>query len=164
MASSSATSPAAYLKALPPDRRKVVSAVRALVNKCIPKGYTEMMGYGMISWSVPLSVYAETYNGQPLTYVGLVAQKNKISLHLLSAYGHKPALDALQDGFKKAGKRLDMGKGCLRFKTLDDLDLPSIEQAIAAVPMDRYVAFTRAAHAKRTRRGLLRFDGMGSVL
>ncbi len=151
MASGSATTPAAYLKSLPADRRTVVSAMRALVNKAIPGGYREMMGHGMITWAVPLSVCAETYNGQPLLYAALDGQRLKISLHLMSVYGHEPTLEALQAGFKKAGKRLDMGKGCVRFKRLEDLDLPSIMQAIAAIPMDKYVAHVRAARAKRTR-------------
>jgi hypothetical protein len=152
MVSSSATSTAAYLKTIPADRRKVVSAIRTLVNKSIPKGYKEMIGYGMITWAVPLSVCAETYNGQPLLYAALAAQKNKISLYLMSAYGHKPTLEALQHGFKQAGKRLDMGKSCIRFKTLDDLDLPSIKRAVAAIPMDTYVAHMRAARAKRAKK------------
>ena len=151
MVSSSATSPAAYLRSLPADRRKVVAAVRTIVNQSIQKGYKEMMGHGMITWAVPLSVCAETYNGKPLLYAALDGQKIKISLHLMSVYGHKPTLEALREGFKKAGKRLDMGKGCIRFKTLDDLDLPSIKRAVAAIPMDKYVAFMRAAHEKRRR-------------
>ena len=77
MASSKATTVAAYLKGLPADRRKVVSAVRDVVLKNLPKGYREGMNWGHITYEVPLERYPDTYNGQPLCYVGLAAQKNQ---------------------------------------------------------------------------------------
>jgi hypothetical protein len=149
---SSAASPAAYLKELPPERRKVVSAARAIVKKSIPKGYKEMMEWGMIAWSVPLSVCPETFNGKPLLYAALSGHNKNATLYLMSAYGHEPALKTLQQGFKKAGKRLNMGKCCIHFKTLDDLDLPSIKEAIAAIPADVFVAHMLNPKSKLRKR------------
>ncbi len=98
---SAAASPAAYLKELPPERRKVVSAARAIVKKAIPKGYKEMMEWGMIAWSVPLSVCPETYNGKPLLYAALSGHNKNATLYLMSAYGHEPALKTLQQGSRR---------------------------------------------------------------
>jgi hypothetical protein len=137
MARSAAATVAAYLAELPPERRKVVSAVRKVVLKSLPKGYKEGMGFGMIGYVVPLSRYAKTYNGQPLMDAGLAAQKNAYSLYLMCAYVDTPV-----------GKKLDMGKSCIRFKSLDDLPLDVIAEAVAAVPVDKYVEIAKKAHTR----------------
>src|SRR5438552_15792394 len=114
---------AEFLGTLPDDRRTTIEAARRLVRGSIPKGYEEGMGWGMIMYSVPLKRFPNTYNGQPLCYVGLASQKNYCALYLMAAYGSAKQLDVLKAGFKRAGKKLDMGKTCLRFNSLDDLDL-----------------------------------------
>jgi hypothetical protein len=149
MASSQAATVAAYLAELPADRRAIVSAVRTVVNKHLPKGYVEVMSWGMITWEVPLRVAPDTYNGQPLGYAALAARKGSYSLYLMGAYAFPDVLKALQDGFASAGKRLDMGKSCVRFKTLEALPLDVIGKAIASVPLKTFVAATaQGARAK----------------
>jgi hypothetical protein len=138
MPRSSAGTVAEYLKELPEERRKVVAALRKLILKNLPKGYQESVNWGMISYEVPLSRYPDTYNGQPLSYAALAAQKNYFALYLMNAYGQA---DFLRSEFKKAGKKLDMGKSCIRFTSLDDLPLPAIGKVIASTPVDTYVAF-----------------------
>lgn len=149
---SPATTVTEYLALLPEDRRAAIRAVRAVVQKHLPKGYVEMSSGGWIAWSVPLEVYPDTYNGHPLMYAALVNQKNHIALHLVGAYMN-PVLQAkLAAGFKAAGKKLDMGKGCIRFTRLDDLALGSIAEVVAAVPMQDYVAIAQQAHSPEARR------------
>src|SRR5215470_9560025 len=111
------TTVAAYLASLPPEKRAVIDEARALVHKHIPKGYTEFMNWGVINWGIPLEEFPDTHNGQPLCYVGLGAKKNYNSFYLMSAYDGSNGAKLLADAFKKVGKRLDMGKCCLRFKT-----------------------------------------------
>jgi len=148
MASSTATTVDPYLDALPPDRRHVLSVVRAVVREHLPKGYREGMNWGMICYEIPLERYPKTYNGQPLAYVGLAAQKHYNALYLMGVYGD-PTLEArLRDAFAAAGKKLDMGKSCLRFRTLDDLPLDAIGEIIATVPPERLIA---QYEASRTR-------------
>jgi len=136
---------AQYLAALPADRRAVIAKVRAAVKRAMPKGYQEMMGYGMIMWSVPLKVLPNTYNGYPLCYVALAAQKRHYALYLMGCYGNKALMDELKAGYKAAGLRLDMGKSCLRFTSLDRLALEVATKAIARVPVAQFVARYRAA-------------------
>ena len=131
----------AYLAALPEDRRAVIAAVLAEVRKNLPPGYEEAISAGMISWQVPLSVYPKTYNGHPLMYAALASQKNHMALYLMTAYGLAAQRKVLEEGFRAAGKKVDMGKACLRFKKLDDLALPVIGSIIAATPMASYVAW-----------------------
>ena len=146
---SKAKTVAEYIASLPEDRRGAIKAVREVVKKHLPAGYKEGMEYGYISWSVPLSVYPDTYNGQPLCYAALASQKNHMALYLMCAYGDSPIKQRLVNGFKDAKKKLDMGKSCIRFKALDDLPLDVIAEATAAMPMKKYVEIAKAAHAKK---------------
>lgn len=149
MATSKAATVEQYLAELPAERREVVSKVRDLVRRNLPKGYTETMNWGMISYELPLSRYPNTYNGQPLSYVALAAQKNYYALYLLSAHPDSEQGKQLAEAFKRAGKKMDMGKSCLRFKALDDLPLDAVANVIASIPPDKLIAQHEAAHAKR---------------
>jgi hypothetical protein len=149
MARSNAATVGEYLAELPPDRREVVSKVRDLVRHNLPKGYTETMNWGMISYELPLERYPNTYNGQPLSYVALAAQKNYYALYLMSAYQDSEQGKQLAAAFKRAGKKLDMGKSCLRFKTLDDLPLDAIGRVVASTPPEKWIAQFEAARGKR---------------
>ncbi len=141
MVQSSATTVSAYLARLPPERRKVIAAVRSTIRKHLPKGYKETVGWGMLSYGVPLSRFPDTYNGQPLCYAALAAQKHHYAVYLMCVYGNKALETRLRRQFKAAGKRLDMGKSCVRFKQLDDLPLDAIGEAIASIPMERYIDY-----------------------
>ena len=113
MASSKATTVADYLAELPAERRAVVSAVRDVVVRNLPAGYRETMNWGMISYEVPLETHPDTYNGQPLAYAGLAAQKNHYALYLSPVYSDPAREQWLRDAFAQAGKKLDLGKSCL---------------------------------------------------
>lgn len=152
MASSKAATAEEYLAELPEDRRAVVSAVRDVVLRNLPRGYRESMGFGMITWGIPLEEYPNTYNGQSLGYAALAAQKNYYALYLMTPYMDPAEEQRLRDDFKKAGKKLDMGKSCLRFKKLDDLPLDVIGRVIASIPPKEYIARYEAARAQTAAR------------
>ena len=135
------TTVAAYLASLTPEKRAVIEQARAFVRKHISKGYAEFMNWGVINWGIPLEKFADTYNGQPLCYVGLGAKKNFNSFYLMGAYDGSNGAKLLAAAFKKAGKRLDMGKCCLHFKQLDDLELASVAKVIAMSTPDDYIAY-----------------------
>ena len=139
MVQSSAKTVDEYLKGLPDEDRRVVSAVRKVVKANLPKGYEESMASGMIGWGIPLSRYPKTYNKQPLSYAALARQKNHYALYLMCAYMVPAQTKALEDGFRKAGKKLDMGKSCIRFKSLDDIPLDVIGEVVASTSVDRYI-------------------------
>jgi len=142
------TTVAAYLASLTPDKRAVIEEARAFVQKHLPSGYAEFMNWGVINWGIPLEEFPDTYNRQPLCYVGLAAHKSYNSLYLMGAYESSSGEytspfpeKLLVDAFRKAGKRLDMGKCCLHFKRLDDLELTSVAQVIAMSTPKEYVAY-----------------------
>jgi uncharacterized protein YdhG (YjbR/CyaY superfamily) len=140
MVQSAAKTVAEYLDSLPAERRAVLAEVRKVIRRNLPKGYREVMNWGGISYEIPLARYPDTYNGQPLCYAGLAAQKTHYSLYLMGCYGDERLARQLRDAFKQAGKKLDMGKSCVRFKAADQLPLDAIGRIIAAVPPDKFIA------------------------
>ena len=132
-----------YLAALPADRREALSEVRRAINRALPPGYKEGIQFGMISWFVPLSIYPAGYGGNPkvaLPLISLVSQKSCIALHMLCFYGQPVLREWFEAHYAKCGKKLDMGQGCLRFKTLPDLALDVIEKTVARLPVAEYAA------------------------
>ncbi len=145
-----ATTPAAYLAALPPERRRELAKVRRVVKRHLPKGYRESINWGMITYEVPLSRYPDTYNGQPLCYAALAAQKHHLALYLMGAYAGVTAARKLRDGFRKAGKTLDMGRSCIRFRRADDLALEAIGASVAGTPVETFIAlFEKSRRGRR---------------
>lgn len=149
MATSKAATVEEYLADLPAERREVVSKVREIVKRNLPKGYHETMQRGMICYGLPLSRYPNTYNGEPLGCVALAAQKNYYALYLMGVYMDPQQGKQLESAFKRAGKKMDMGKSCLRFKELDDLPLDAVGEIIASTPPETLIAYHEAAHAKQ---------------
>ena len=129
-----------YLAELPPERSAIVSEVRELVLKNLPVGVEETMNFGMISYEVPLSRYPMTYNGQPLMYAALAAQKNHYALYLHSVYGSEEVAQELRDAYEAADMKLDVGKSCVRFKRIDQLVPDALAAAINAVTVDGFIA------------------------
>ena len=130
----------AYLKSLPADRREVVATLRDLVLKNLPKGYEESLEWGYPTYQIPLAKYPDTYNKRPLCYAAIAAQKNHYAVYLMCVYQDEKLLAQLKADFAKAGKKLDMGKSCIRFKQLEDLPLPAIGRAVKAVTPAKYIA------------------------
>ncbi|CAN5904636.1 hypothetical protein BH11GEM2_BH11GEM2_35110 [soil metagenome] len=129
----------ACLASLPDDKRSAITTVRDLVLRNLPAGYVEGMGFGMIYYSIPLSRYPDTYNKQPLGYVALAAQKNFKAIYLMGVYGDPERARRFKDGFARAGKRLDIGKSCVRFKSPDDLALDTIAETIAGLSVEAFI-------------------------
>jgi uncharacterized protein YdhG (YjbR/CyaY superfamily) len=149
---SKATTVDAYLAGLPQDRRSAVKKVRALLTRRMPKGYRETMGHGMITYMIPLEHFPETYNGQPLLYAALASQKNYLALYLMGPYSVAALRKKLEAGFARAGKKLDMGKACIRFQSAEDLPLDVIGDVVAAVPPGKYLEAYRKSREGRARR------------
>lgn len=148
MVSSKETTPAAYLASLPPERRKVIAAVRDVIKKRLPKGYVETMNWGMLAYEVPLSRYPETYNKQPLMYLALAAQKNNYAFYMTGVSNDKALMDRLAAGYKAAGRKLDLGKSCLRFQSLDELPLDVIGDIVASTTVERRIEVEEARQTK----------------
>lgn len=140
MARSAAATVAEYLHELPAERRAVIEQVRQVILDNLPPGYEEVMNWGMISYEVPLARYPKTYNQKPLSYLALAAQKHFYTLYVMAAYAGSMQEDWLKEQFAAAGKKLDMGKSCLHFRTLDDLPMDVIAETVGMVGVDEFIA------------------------
>ncbi len=139
---SNATTVEEYLKQLPADRRDAISAVRDVILANLPQGFVECMGYGMIGYVVPHSLYPAGYKCDPklpLPFVNLASQKNHMALYLMSVYGDPETEQWFRKAWLAAGQKLDMGKCCVRFKRLEDVPLKVVGQIIARVPVKEYI-------------------------
>jgi hypothetical protein len=146
---SSATTVADYLAELPEERRHIVDTVRKVILDNLDGGYTETMGYGMIGYSIPHSMFPAGYHcdpKQPLPFAGIASQKNYVSVYLMGLYvgciGDEECGEAqwFREAWSASGKKkLDLGKACLRFKKLDDVALDVIGESIRRMPAQRYI-------------------------
>ncbi len=139
---SKATTVDQYLAALPEDRRAALSPVRNVILKNLDKGYAEGMQYGMIGYAVPHSVYPAGYHcdpKQPLPFASLASQKSHMAVYLMCVYGQPDQEKWFREAWAKTGKKLDMGKSCIRFKKLEDVALDVIGEAIRRVPARAYI-------------------------
>jgi hypothetical protein len=143
MVQSKAATVAEYLAELPDEQRAEIDAVREVVRANLPDGYVEGMLWGMITWHVPLEVSGKTYNGRPLGYVALAAQKRYCSLYLTTVMG--PGEESFRTRYQATGKKLDMGKSCIRFKRSSDLALDVIGAEIARLSVPDFLDWHRAA-------------------
>jgi hypothetical protein len=146
MAKSKAKTVREYLDELPAERKKVLAKVRSVVRKNLPRGYQETVGWGMISYGIPLKRYPDTYNKQPLCYAAIAAQKNHYAIYLMTGYTNSPSRALLKEGFKKAGKKLDMGQSCIRFRKLEDIPLDIIGRAVASTTPAQYIELYERHH------------------
>ncbi len=164
---SKAKTVAEYLKELPKDRREIVSAVREVILKNLDDAFEEGMQYGMIGFYVPHSVYPDGYHcdpKQPLPFACLASQKNHVSVYLMSIYTASPEEGWFRKEWAKTGKKLDMGKCCVRFKKLEDAALDVIGEAIRRVPardyIERYAVIRKEQAAKGPRKKMASKKGV----
>lgn len=141
-----------YLSELDDTRCEAISTVRNIVLENLPDGYEEMMLFGMIAYAVPLSTFPDTYNKQPLMYAALASQKRHMALYLTNVYGDGSLEAWFRERYKATGKRLDMGKSCVRFRKLDDLPLDLVGETIAKTPIDEFLEIYKASRTG-TKRG-----------
>lgn len=154
MVSSKATTVAQYLKELPEDRRRAISTVRKVIRKNLPKGFVEGMSFGMIAYYIPLRNFPKTYNGEPLGVAGLASQKNHMAVYLNNIYSTPATAKWFKQRYKASGKRMDIGKSCVRFRKLEDLPLELIGEAVAMTSKEELIELYEDARksAKRAKR------------
>lgn len=151
---SKATTVAQYLASLPADRRAAISAVRDVIRANLDSDYEEGMQYGMIGYCVPHSVYPAGYHcdpKQPLPFATLASQKNHMSFSVMSVYLDPAEERWFKAAWHKSGKKLDMGKACVRFKRIEDVPLDVVGQAFARTSAAQFIERYEAILAGRSK-------------
>ncbi len=137
-----------YLAELPPDRREAIQAVRQVILDNLDEGFEEGMQYGMIGYYVPHAIYPDGYHcdpKQPLPYASLASQKNHMAVYLFCIYSDEGSSRLFQQEWARTGKKLDMGKSCVRFRKVEDLALDVIGGAIKRMPVRAFIDFYETA-------------------
>ncbi len=151
---SKATTVLQYLDELPPERKPIIAAIRKAILKNLPKGFVEEMSYGMIGYVVPHSIYSKGYHCNPklpLPFINLASQKNFVVLYHMGLYSEKKLLDWFQDEWQVySAKKLDMGKSCLRFKKLEEVPIPLIEELATKLAPQQWIELYEAKFVKST--------------
>lgn len=141
-----------YLQELEPSRQEALSMVREVIVDNLPDGYEEMMQFGMIAYVVPLRLFGETYNGQPLMYAALASQKQHMSLYLTNVYSDEAVADWFRERYQATGKKMNMGKSCVRFRKLENLPLDLVGEVIAMTPLAEFLELYGKSRSGRGRR------------
>ncbi|HMT75850.1 MAG TPA: DUF1801 domain-containing protein [Chitinophagaceae bacterium] len=153
---SKATTVEQYIAELPEDRQKAVSELRKVIKKNLPKGFKEGMGYGMMGWSVPHSLYPAGYHcnpQDPLPFMGLASQKNSINLYHMGIYANPKLLKWFQDEHAKASpKKLDMGKSCIRYKKAEDIPYRLIGELASKITPQEWIEMYESAFRSREKK------------
>lgn len=140
---SKATTVDAYIAELPEDRKKAMSELRKVIKKNIPKGFKEGMGYGMMGWSVPHSLYPPGYHCTPelpLPFIGIASQKNFIAVYHMGVYADPKLLKWFTAAHAKtSSKKLDMGKSCMRYKKPEDIPYDLIGELASKMTVDDWI-------------------------
>jgi len=140
---SKARFPQEYLSELPEDRKEPIQKLRQQILDNLPKGVEERMGYGMLGYVIPHSVYPDGYHCTPelpLPFMNLASQKNFIGVYSMVIYAKKDLYDWFTKEYAKQCKyKLDMGKSCIRFKRMDDIPFELIGKLTAKVSAEEWI-------------------------
>ncbi|WP_296380220.1 DUF1801 domain-containing protein [Winogradskyella sp.] len=149
---SAATTPEEYIEQLPEDRKAPITKLNNLIKKHMPKGLEAGMGYGMLAYYVPKSIYPAGYHCKPfppLPFINLASQKNFIALYHSGMYAKKELYDWFVSEYPKHCKyKLDMGKSCVRFKKIDDIPYNLIEQLMSKMSVEEWIGIYENALKK----------------
>lgn len=139
---STATTVEEYLEALPPERRQAIEALRALILQNLPQGFEEAMQYGMIGYHVSRDRWPQGYHcdpKEPLPFAGLASQKQHMAVYHMGVYGDPETEAWFRAAFQETGKKLDMGKSCIRFKKIQDLPLDVVAELFRRISVESYL-------------------------
>lgn len=149
---SKAETPDQYIAELPDERKEAMMALRKLLQSNLPKGYKEEMSYGMIGYVVPHSIYPKGYHSTPklpLPFVNLASQKNYIALYHMGINADKALLKWFTDEYPKHSKtRLDMGKGCIRFKKPEHIPYKLIGELVSKMTVEEWINLYEKTYRK----------------
>ncbi|MGQ0827778.1 MAG: DUF1801 domain-containing protein [Bacteroidota bacterium] len=148
---SKAKTPDEYIASLPADRKKAMSELRKVIRKNIPKGFAEIMGYGMMGYAVPHSIYPDGYHCDPklpLPFMGIASQKNFIAVYHMGIYADKDLFKWFTTEYAKQSTKLDMGKSCIRFKKPEQIPFKLIGELASKMTVKEWIAIYEKNYKK----------------
>jgi hypothetical protein len=145
-----------YVAELPEDRRKIIEQFRKVIKKNLPKGFEEVMSYGMIGYVVPHKLYPAGYHCDPklpLPFINMASQKNSVNLYFMGLYADKKIYKWFTEAHAKASpKKLDMGKSCTRFKKYEDIPFDLIGELVSKMTPKEWIDLYESAFRKTSNK------------
>ena len=149
---STAQVPSEYIESLPEDRKEAILKIREAIFQNLPKGFEEVMNFGMLGYVVPHSIYPKGYHCDtklPLPLMGLASQKNNISFYHMGIYADKKLLDWFISEYPKHVKsKLDMGKSCIRFKRMNEIPFALIGELAGKLTPEKWIELYESSFTK----------------
>lgn len=150
---SKATTVSEYINELPADRKEAIQKLREIILKNIPKGFSEGIGYGMMGYSVPHSIYPNGYHCDPklpLPFAGMASQKNFVAFYHMGIYANPALLEWFVGEYPKHCKsKLDMGKSCIRFKKMDQIPYELIGELMSKMSVQDWIEMYEKAFKRQ---------------
>jgi uncharacterized protein YdhG (YjbR/CyaY superfamily) len=138
-----AASPDDYVSQIPEERRDAINRLRKVIKYNLPDGFQETVSYGMIGYVVPHSIYPKGYQTTPelpLPFINLASQKNNISVYHMGIYSDSKLLEWFKEEYSKRAKsKLDMGKGCIRLKKIEDIPYDLFGELASKVTVKEWI-------------------------
>ena len=144
--------PEEYINSLPVDRKAIIEKIRKIILDNLPIGYEEVINYGMLGYVVPHQLYPSGYHCDPklpLPFIGLASQKNYISFYHMGLYADAQLMEWFISEFKQLGKKIDIGKSCVRFKKTEDIPLELIGILCKNVTVNQWISQYEATYLKK---------------
>ena len=142
-----------YINALSEDRKQAIEKLRKVILENLPEGFIEVMSYGMLGYVVPHSLYPKGYKSNsklPLPFINVASQKNFISFYHIGVYANKELLEWLTNEYPKYSKtKFNMGKGCIRFKKIDQIPYSFIGELVGKIAVRQWIDMYESAFLKR---------------
>lgn len=141
---SAAASPRDYINGMPQDRKEAVKKLRNTILQNLPKGFEEVMSYGMLGYVVPHTIYPAGYHADPklpLPFINIASQKNYVALYHIGLTADEGLLDWFTKEYPKhSASKLDMGKSCIRFKKIDAIPYQLLGELAARRSPQQWIA------------------------
>lgn len=146
------STPEQYIEELPDDRKQAIIKLRKTILDNLPEGFTETIGYGMIAYVVPHSIYPNGYHCDPklpLPFINIASQKNHIAIYHMGLYADKNIMDWFVSEYPKhSNAKLDMGKSCIRFKKPDQIPYDLIGELCSRISPTEWIRIFETAFKK----------------
>lgn len=141
-----------YLELIPIERKESVQKLRDIILKNLPKGFVEVVGYGMPSYVVPHSIFPDGYHCDPklpLPFMSFASHKNFVAFHHMGIYANPKLMEWFVDEYPKYSKlKLDMGKSCIRFKKINEIPYQLIGELVSKVTVEEWIQLYKQTFIK----------------
>ena len=132
-----------YVAAVPEGKAAHFRKLRSTIKRSLPKGFREVMSYGMIGYVVPHALYPAGYHcnpAEPLPFMGLASQKGAITFYHMGLYSNRELMEwFLKKYAALARHKIDIGKSCIRFKYWDEIPYDAIGELVRRIGVRQWI-------------------------